>query len=273
MTNTPMHPRCTLPGARLLLALLCLLAFVGRSEAGLKIYYLRHAEAGHNVVKQWANVPKEQRPAYVGNGNMFTPKGEAQAEAVVKKLQPYRFDAIAVSPMWRTRHTILPYLKAAGAKAEIWPELHEFSGIANVLATNLPAPSGPVLGAGPRVEVPAEEATCFTVREDGKNNFKLPAKKGEETQAALQVVTQHTVKLLRQRYGSSEKTILLVGHGNTGIALLKLLIHDPLPNTPSMTNTSLWMVEEQPDGQFKLKLYNDAPCEQSQPVAAKQATG
>lgn len=258
------------PGVRILLALLCCLAFVSRSEAGLKIYYLRHAEAGHNVVKDWKNVPKAQWPAYVGNGNMFTPKGETQVEATAKRLQQYHFDFIAVSPMWRTRHTILPYLKATGAKGELWPELHEFVGGTGVLASNLPSLATPVLGAGAYVELPAEEAACFTLRGDGKTNFKLPAAKGEEHEAAIRVVEQRTIELLRQKFGRTDKSVLLVGHGNTGIALLKLLIHDPLPNAASMANTSLWMVEEQPDGQFKLKLYNDVPYEKNRPMASQR---
>ncbi len=99
-----------------LLAVLFLFWFAGRCEAGLKIYYLRHAEGGHNVVKEWEEVPKAQRPAYVGNPNMFTPKGETQVAAATKRLQKYHFDFIAVSPTWRTRHTILPYLKATGGQ-------------------------------------------------------------------------------------------------------------------------------------------------------------
>src|SRR5512133_62774 len=115
-------------GVRLLFALLFLGLFVGRSEAGLKIYYIRHAEGGHNVVKEWQNVPKAQWPDYVGNGNVFTPKGKTQVVTATEKLQKYRFDFIGVSSMWRTRNTVLPYLKAAGVKGEIWPELHEFAG-------------------------------------------------------------------------------------------------------------------------------------------------
>lgn len=257
----------------ILLTLLCFLSFVSHAEAGLKIYYLRHAEGGHNVVDQWKNVPKEQRPAYVGNANMFTPKGEAQVEALTRKLSPYQFDFIAVSPLWRTRHTILPYLKAEHREAEVWPELHEFLAGRSILASNLPPLSAPVLGAGPRVEVPMEEAAYFTIREDGKTNYRLPVGKGPNQEAAIRAVTQHTIDLLREHFGGSNKSVLLVGHGNSGIALLRLLTKDPLAKIPPMANTSLWMVEEQPDGQFQLKFYNDAPYEKAQPVAAQHSHG
>ncbi|MDP4996164.1 MAG: hypothetical protein NWQ16_08095, partial [Akkermansiaceae bacterium] len=43
-------------------------------EAGLKIYYIRHAEGGHNVKKEWEDkgVPEKEWPEYVGNPDMFT---------------------------------------------------------------------------------------------------------------------------------------------------------------------------------------------------------
>ncbi len=246
-------------GARLLFAFLCFFSYASLSEAGLKIYYLRHAEAGHNVVKEWANVPKAQRPAYVGNPNMFTPKGETQAVAVVEKLQKYHFDFIAVSPMWRTRHTILPYLKATGAKGEIWPELHETDASARVLATNLPPPPGQILNAGPPVKLPADEARYFSLRKGATNDFKLPPGKGPERDAAIRLIEQHVIAMIQQRFGGTDDSILLVGHGNTGKALLRVLTRDKLADTQPMANAELWMVEEQPDGQFKLEMYNDAP--------------
>lgn len=250
-------------GIRALLAAACLLSYVSQSEAGLKIYYIRHAEGGHNVVKEWAKVPKAERPAYVGNGNVFTPKGETQVVAATEKLQKYHFDFIGVSSMWRTRNTILPYLKAAGAKGEIWPELHEFGGGSMVLSTNLPAPTGEILNAGPRVELPSAEAPYFSLRKDARNDFKLPpakeGTKGEARESAIRVVVQRVVDMLHKRFGGTDQTILLVGHGNSGKALLQMLTGDKLADAPSMVNTGIWMVEEQPNGRFKLEMYNDAP--------------
>lgn len=254
--------------ARLLLAILCLALLAGRAEAGLKIYYLRHAEGGHNVVKEWAKVPKAQRPDYVGNGNVFTPKGKTQATAAAQKLQQYHFDFIGVSSMWRTRNTVLPYLKVVGAKGEIWPELHEFGGGARVLATDLPPVTKPVLGAGPRVELPAEEAPYFTFRPDARNDFKLPPGEGDAREAATQLVVQRVVDMIRERFGGTDKTILLIGHGNAGRALLRRLTGQKFPEIPGMANAELWMVEQQPGGSFQLEMYNDAPCDKNGPTTA-----
>jgi len=260
--------RCFRPRACATLAAIACFAFAFRSDAGLKVYYLRHAEGGHNVVKEWAKVPKDQRPDYVGNANVFTPKGKEQVVAATEKLQKYHFDFIAVSSMWRTRNTVLPYLKAISAKGEIWPELHEFGGGGKILATNLPAIPKPVLGAGSRVELPADEAPFFTFRPDARNDFKLPSREGDEREAATQLVVQRVVDLVRERFVGTDKTILLVGHGNAGRALLRRLTNQKLPEIPSMMNAELWMVEEQPGGSFQLEMYNDAPCGKNGPTAA-----
>jgi broad specificity phosphatase PhoE len=250
------------------IAIIAFFALALRADAGLKIYYLRHAEGGHNVVKQWAKVPKEQRPDYVGNGNVFTPKGKEQVAAATEKLQKYHFDFIAVSSMWRTRNTVLPYLKVADVKGEIWPELHEFGGGGKVLATNLPKVATPVLGAGARVELPSGEAPHFTFRPDAQNDFKLPAGNGDDHEAATQLVVQRAADLIREHFSGKDKTILLVGHGNAGVALLRKLTNQPFPGIPAMANAELWMVEQQPDGSFQLEMYNDTPCGKDGPAPA-----
>lgn len=237
------------------------------AQAGLKIYYIRHAEGGHNVKNDWAHVPKAEWPVYVGNDAMFTPKGEAQQAAVAGKLKNLHFDFIAVSPMWRTRNTILPYLKETETKAEIWPELHELEASTLILSPDLVPPAVPILGAGSPVEIPSEEAPWFSLREDGKNKFKMPpfekdqAGKEEEA-AAARLVIQSVIDLIHQRFGGSNKSILLVGHGSSGKGLLRMLTKNELKGfSDGLANTGIWMVEEQPDGEFELKIYNDVPVE------------
>lgn len=251
-----------LRSALILLAILLLGAT--DSHAGLKIYYIRHAEAGHNVAKEWAIVPRKQWPDFVGDPNMFTPKGEKQRISAIRKLKRYDFDFIAVSPMWRCRNTILPYLKETGSKGEIWPELHELYASSMILAPDLPAPTVKILGEGTPIELPPEEAPYFFLREDGKNNFRKPPfppdhadKEGEAAVARL--VIQRVLDLILERFGGSDKTILLVGHGSSGMGILRMLTNETLGALPYMTNTGIWMVEEQATGEFELKIFNDVP--------------
>jgi broad specificity phosphatase PhoE len=247
-----------------LFAILCFLSLSSKSEAGLKIYFIRHAEAGHNVVKDWKDVPKSQWPAYVGNPNMFTPKGETQVVALTENLKKYHFDFIAVSPSWRTRHTILPYLKTMGIKAEIWPELNEYSSQASlILSPSLPLPASGILNGGASIELPADEIAYFQLREDEKNKYKLRSLPDEATRDAdIRFVLQSAIDRIRKNFGGTEKSILLVGHGNNGKDLLRLLVKDQLEGTSAIVNTGMWMVEEQANGHFKLEIFNDAPYDQ-----------
>ncbi len=69
--------------------------------------------------------------------------------------------------------------------------------------------------------------------------------------------------MIRTRFGGTDKSILLVGHGNSGKALLEMLTNNMLAESAEMANTGVWIVEEQRNGQFKLEMYNDAPDEKN----------
>lgn len=248
----------------LILLLAALLSSV--ANAGLKIYYIRHAEGGHNVKKAWQakGVPEVEWPSYVGNPNMFTPLGREQRAAVPAKLKKYKFDFIASSPMWRCRHTILPYLKEVGAKGEIWPELSEQPASTRILKKDLPKPLVPILGAGRKLKLPADELKYFSLRKDGMHRFIINrADKGpgaaDRSAAAARMVIQNVLDRVQARFGGSDQRILFSGHGSSGMAVLRMLTQDPLDGIGGIANTGMWMVEEQTDGSYQLKIFNDQP--------------
>jgi broad specificity phosphatase PhoE len=244
------------------LSLLLLLAAAIPAPAALKVYYLRHAESGANIAGDWKTTPKEQWPPYVGNANAFSPKGEVQATNVVTKLKRHTFDFIAVSPLWRTRHTVLPYLRATSQTAELWPELAEFAGPGkDPLPSPLPEPSATLFTGGKPIALPADEAPLFKLRADGLTEFKM-GEGAAQREADRLALCRRVVELIRKRFGGSDKTLLLVGHGNAGRLLASVLTQDPQIMTSPDTilkNTSLWLAEEQPDGTFRLTLINDQP--------------
>jgi broad specificity phosphatase PhoE len=250
--------RQLLSAASLQLALVLLVWFGPgpTCQAGLKIYFLRHAEAGHNVVDQWKNKPRDQRPAYVGRPDAFTPKGKKQVADITNRLKTYHFDLIAVSPVWRARHTIAPYLREAGRKAELWPELVEFGSLEKQHdLVPLPSPSANLF-KGDVIQLSDSDQDIFTLREDGHRLFQLgqaPAQQAADRWA----VVQKDIDLIHKRLGGSDKSILLVSHGNIGSLLLEALTQDKELLKVTLANVSLWMVEEQPDGRFKLRLLND----------------
>lgn len=225
---------------------------VGAAQAALTIYYLRHAEGGHNVVWKFtqSGIPTNQWPAYVGNQNVFTPDGVAQVAGVATNLLPYKFDFIAVSPLWRTRHTILPYLQATGRTAEIWPELAETSHFTP--STN---PVTPQTVTGTQtIKLTADEHLSFKLRTDPAGCCTLLATNLAETIG----MAKETLDLLRARFGTNDVTVLLVGHGTAGETLIRYLLGNPTW-TGGLQNAKLWMAKEQPDGKFELRLFNSAP--------------
>lgn len=247
------------PFARLSCAIILLwIGLSASAQAGLKIYYVRHAEYGGNVVKQWEGKPRSEWPAYVGRGDMFTPKGKEQVAALTEKLlKNYHFDFIAVSPAWRTRNTIAPYLKATGQKAEIWPELLEFETLSHQHDANLPKPSEN-LWSGGALKLSSEDQGLFTLRAGNPKGFKI-SKDPLQAAADRRAVEDKVIDLIRQRFDDSNKSILLVGHGNCGRILGEELTHDKRVFAVEPRNTGMWMAEEQGDGGFKLEMVNDEP--------------
>ncbi len=259
--------------SRAFVLLAIVLLGISNSSAQLRIYYIRHAEAGHNVKDEWLDVPEDEWPEYVGNPNMFTPEGVIQVIAASKKLKNTNFDFIASSPLWRCRNTVLPYLKELEATAEIWPELKELYASSIIISPDLPPPPDDIiLGAGSLIELPPEDTSNFILRADGNYNFKLPefpddhSEKEAET-AASKVVIQRVLDMMQERFGASDKSILLVGHGSSGNAILRLITN--AEHSGGIDNAGIWMVEEQADGGFDLKIFNDLPEVDGQTISDK----
>jgi phosphohistidine phosphatase SixA len=230
------------------------------ANAGIKIYYIRHAQAGHNVKKAWEkkDVPKSEWPAYVGNAEMFTPTGERQVAVATEKLKAYPFDFIASSPMWRARNTILPYLKENNRTAEVWPELREGRGSGFILSKDIPVLKDEILNLGEPIILPEEEKPFFELRDDAKNNYShYPKNSSRMIRAAyLKYATLSAIKMIEKRFGGTDQSILLAGHQISGSSLLKMLLQDEPKVKSGLRNTGLWMVEQQEDGSYRLKMYN-----------------
>jgi phosphohistidine phosphatase SixA len=239
--------------------------FTSVAQAQLKIYYVRHAEGGHNVKKAWKakGVPESEWPAYVGNPDMFTPRGLEEVVAVTEKLQKYDFDFVASSNAWRALNTIAPYLKATNKKAEIWPELREGKGMLTILSADIPDVKAEILNKGDTIVVSEEEAANFVIRPGAENDYKkFPKRSSEQVKASYtKHATLHAIKLLEERFGGTNKSILLAGHNSSGVSLLKLLLKETpaIKGKKGINSTGMWMVEQQEDGSYELRLFNDIP--------------
>ncbi|MFC5051793.1 hypothetical protein ACFPK9_14410 [Rubritalea spongiae] len=210
--------------------------------------------------KAWKEkgIPEDDWPDYVGDSNQFTPLGKVQLAKVSGKLQALekRFDFIASSPLWRSRNTILPYMKDVGAKGEIWPELKELSIPSEYLFDKeLPKFKQPVLEQGKVIEIPTDETDWFSMRAGVTRGFDISNDLDEkEESAAAKIVYQAAIDRILKKFGGTDKTILLAGHGASGKNLIRLLTGEM--DYESIDNTGIWMVEQQEDGSFEVKIYN-----------------
>lgn len=232
-----------------------------KEEGGLKIYYIRHAEGGHNVKKTWEEkgIPESEWPSYVGDPNQFTPRGEREVGETTEKLQDYNFDFIATSNIWRVRNTILPYLKVSKQTAEVWPELKEGPGMVTILSEDVPDLDIEILNLGKPIELPDMEKDFFVLRSDSPNDYKSTPNGSERglKVAYTKHVSLHAIEMIEKRFGGTNKSILLAGHNSSGVSLLKLLLKKAPENKRGITSSGIWMVEQQKDGTYHLKIYNN----------------
>jgi len=237
-----------------------LATFSSATYAQLKIYYIRHAEGGHNVRKAWEEkgIPQSEWPAYVGDHNAFTPRGLKEVIATTEKLQDYSFDFIATSNAWRTRNTIWPYLQATNQTAEVWPELREGRGMLTILSNDIPDIDISILNLGEPIELPEEEKSSFVIRKDSPNDYKKYPRDSDDNLkvAYMKHVSLHAIDMIEKRFGGTDKSILLAGHNSSGVSLLKLLLKEEPENKRGITSSGIWMVEQQDDGTYELKIYN-----------------
>ncbi|MDF7806315.1 histidine phosphatase family protein [Pontiellaceae bacterium B12219] len=253
---------------RILLVVSSVLLGANVSDAGLKIYYIRHAEGGHNVKADWEKkgIPESEWPAYVGDPNVFTPLGVTQVAGATEKLQKYQFDFIATSPVWRVHNTIAPYLKKTNQTAEIWPELREGPGMTTILSEDIPEVQEEILNKGTAIVLTEDEAAYLRIRPGAENNYKKYPKGSSENEkvAYMKHASLHAIDLIETRFGGSDQSILLAGHNSAGVSLLKLLLQEAPTGEArrGLSNTGIWMVEQQEDGSYELKIYNDKPYEQ-----------
>lgn len=213
-----------------------------QAEGTTKIFLIRHAETMGNSTGDYTPVTESQ----------FSPHGWEQVAAVPEVLAPYTFDYIAVSPTWRTRQTILPYLKAHKRKAIFWPEIEE--GGCGLGGFVTPASSLPV---GDPITMTDGEKVWFELRDDGIDYSFAPTNNADSL-----AIYEEGVRLLSQRFGGTGESILLVSHHCTGSRYFELLLGLEPRGRFKPNNTAVSMLEETAPGKFAMRLYNNKPFEQ-----------
>ncbi len=203
---------------------------------GLKIYITRHAETMGNVT---GNYSEE-------NQRKFSPKGLAQVEHISDKLKNYRFDHVFVSPMYRTQYTVFPYLKSHNITAEIWPEIDE--KCFDITSSTVPSKTIP---KGGLIELFDEK--YFKLRDPSANRMYEPRNASEGLAQFLKA------KEMIELYSGTGQSILLVGHYCTGSRLMEVLLELESKGRFGPKNCAVSLLEQQPDGTFRMLQYNDEP--------------
>ncbi len=219
--------------------LLAVFGVFAQTGFALDVYLIRHAETMGNTTGDYSPV----------NQATFSSNGLAQVAGVPDKLKGYRFDCIMVSPTWRTQQTILPFLKAAGQKAEIWPEVEE----ADCGITGEVVPSEAV-NQGTAVEIVEGAQDLIACRDEASSRRYAPASREEGVRQM-----QLGVELLKNRFGGSDKTVLIVTHSCTGGRLMELLLGLKPSGRFSPKNATLSHLRQKEDGRFELLSLNEKP--------------
>ncbi|MCS6772437.1 MAG: histidine phosphatase family protein [Kiritimatiellae bacterium] len=211
--------------AALLLTISSLFALPLAGQA-LDIFIVRHAETLANATKLYTAF----------NQRHFTRDGARQIEDLTRALRPYRFDAILTSPAYRTLRTIQPYLVAANAQAEIWPELDECCWQTDP-EHELTPPGDPIL-----------------LEEDQRPYFALRPGAAETSPGAeryddgIRRVRWAAAEIWR-RWGGSDAVILVATHYHTGAKLIETLAESLPSGGVRLQNAKLTHLRES-DGRF-----------------------
>lgn len=210
-----------------------------QKKQGLQVYITRHAETVGNVTRNYSEE----------NQCTFSPKGLGQIDNINEKFKDYHFDYIFVSPTYRTQHTILPYLKAHNMIGEIWPEIEE--GCFDITPETKPSK---IIPRGEEIELFDNSLFRLRTPSDG---FRYSPENASEGLAQFIKARNYILE-----YSSTGKSILLVCHYCTGSRLMEILLGLDQKGRFGPQNAAMTLLKEQPDGSFKMILYNDKPFAQ-----------
>ena len=201
------------------------------------IVFIRHAQTIANVTHEYSTYTE----------STFSDAGKKQVQDLAGKLRGVDFDAIFVSPTWRTQNTILPYLKTQpGRMAEIWPELTECCWQEH---TDKPtyAIDDPNVVLPLTKSIELEDKDHFAFRDkDSTLEYNWPDKNYAD--GMLQI--QKAYQLITDRVADGDKTILVVCHYLAGTRLLDLLQGNEPTGETYIENAEPWLLQARPDGVF-----------------------
>ena len=216
-------------------------SFAESEKSQLDVYFVRHAETVANVTADYSE--KNQRT--------FTEKGKDQIKRLTEGLKQYKFDEIFVSPKYRTMRTIEPYLQEQGITAELWPELAEccYQRDQNVKPTHIS------LEDGARINIMPDEKEWFSFRDKAEKGSYYDVRNYADGIMHL----EKSVELIKERFGGTGKTILLVSHSLAGGRIIEMLLGLPPVGNYHPSNARLTHLRMNESGEFEILFFNKDP--------------
>jgi broad specificity phosphatase PhoE len=142
--------------------------------------------------------------------------------------------------------TILPFLKRAHRKGEIWQYLAE-----GCYQADIDAEAPPRNGPAPAVKMPDGFGEHFDASGD-LACYPYPRETYREGLARLRAARE---ELLR-RHSGREDSVLVVGHGHMGGRLIEILLGTEPLGRIKHDNTGVTCVRQDEDGSFRLQYAN-----------------
>lgn len=202
----------------------------------LNIYLVRHAETVGNVT---GNHSAE-------NDRTFSKKGRSQVAELTQKLSKIRFDAILVSPKYRTMNTILPYLKLHNLKAQVWPELAECCW-----QKKKDASYAFRIERGARIKLDSAMRPHFSFPDSASEREYAPFGYSD----GMLMVFKSFDNITR-KYGGSGKNILVVSHYHAGGRLIEILQGVEPEGRYQLSNAKIAHLRENSNATYRLMGIN-----------------
>lgn len=211
-------------------------ALAAQAPAEMDVFLVRHAETLANATGKGSE----------SNHRRFSPLGEAQIAALLVELRGLKIPRIVVSPSYRARHTILPFLREQAQVAEIWPELDECGWTED----ESPVPDG-LTASGPMVQIESDLKIFFRFREPIAPRTYVAAR-ASDCEAQVRMAMQR----LEEQCRTSKASLLMVTHYHAGGRLLRRLLGDAAPEHLGLRNGMLTQLRRRADGRFQLVRLN-----------------
>jgi broad specificity phosphatase PhoE len=207
-------------------------AFFFAPPKPLEIVFVRHGETQANATGRYNSKTIDT----------FSDLGKKQVAALTPKLKQMHFDAIVVSPSPRALKTIAPYLKETHQRAEVWPELYE---CCDAHSKKIPGLTSKDVRYGAKVKLPDAIASQFALT-PGKDRM-IAAPSYEDGLRQIRMAANR----LKNSYGGTGKTVLVVGHSLHGGRMIEYLLGKPMTGKTRPGNTEIIRLREGVGGMFK----------------------